>query len=159
MKSQKELLNEGYSLLAMKKYNQAETILLAALKAKNDNLIDRHFIYNCLIDLYYKRREEKPEYIDNCIYYCKEDIATLPQFIKEYKKEECAEFDIKESEVDLPCCPSITRLAIIYENNSQFQEAIDLCNYAINLGLSESTKGGFTKRIEKLINKMNKKPK
>ena len=38
-----------------------EKILLEALEAKDDNVSDRHFTYNSLIDLYYKQRESSPE--------------------------------------------------------------------------------------------------
>jgi len=151
MKSQKELWLEGFNFLAMKKYDMAETALLIALHAPDDNPIDRHFAYNVLIDLYYKRRDEQEDAVEKCIHYCKEDIARLTEFLKYDKRDNYG------GKYYPPQCPSIQRLAIIYEKNGQYQEAIDLCNLGIRLGLKEDTKGGYQGRIEKLKKKLNEK--
>jgi len=142
---QKELDHEGQEKFINKKYGKAEKLFLKALKAKDDNPIDRHFVYNHLIELYYKLRDERKDALEKCIYYCKEDIKQLPEFLDTWKNEYG----------DIVRCPSVQQLAIIYEKNEKFQEAIDLCNYAINLGLDDGTKGGFQGRIKRLENKMN----
>jgi len=147
--TQKNLWIEGSNKLFSKEYGIAEKLLLKALKAKDDNPIDRHFAYNGLIKLYYRLRDEKKDALEKCIYYCKEDIKRLPIFLEAYKKEYG----------DMPQCPSIIQLAILYGKNEQFQEAIDLCNIAIQLGLDDGTKGGFQGRMKKLENKLNKKEK
>jgi hypothetical protein len=65
---QKELWLRGYNLLAEKKYREAEEILLNALQEKDWHPIYRHFIYNALIDLYYRLRDERKDALDKCIY-------------------------------------------------------------------------------------------
>jgi len=149
---QKELDHEGHDKFFNKKYGKAEKLFLKALKAKDDNPIDRHFVYNHLIELYYKLRDERKDALEKCFYYCKEDINRLPQFLRSYKNE----YSYIEADVT-PRCPSVQQLAIIYEKKEKFQEAVDLCNYAINLGLDDGTKGGFQGRIKRLENKMNLK--
>lgn len=144
---QKELDHKGHEMFFNKKYGKAEKFFLKALKAKDDNPIDRHFVYNHLIELYYKLREERKDALEKCIYYCKEDINKLPEFLETWKNEYG----------DIVRCPSVQQLAIIYEKNEEFQKAIDLCNYAINLGLDDGTKSGFQGRIKRLENKMNLK--
>jgi len=145
-KTQKDLWCEAYNLLSSKKYNKAEKLLLKALKAKDDNTIDRHFTYNTLIQLYYKLRNEKKDTLGKCIHYCNEDIKRLSEFLEAYKKEYG----------DIPQCPSIIQLAIIYEKNGEFQKAIDLCNFAVRLGLKDGTKQGFEGRKVKLEKKLIK---
>lgn len=143
-RTQKDLANAGYEKLFNKKYGLAEKLLLMALDAEDDNPIDRHFVYNFLIDLYYKLREKREDALEKCVYYCKEDIKRLPEFLKIYKKEYG----------DLPQCPSIIQLAIIYEKNGKLQEAIGLCNLAIKSELKNGTKIGFQGRLERLDKKI-----
>ena len=145
--TQKGLWCAGTNSLLNKEYNRAEKLLLKALKAKDDNIIDRHFTYNGLIKLYYKLRDERKDALEKCIDYCKEDIKRLPEFLETWKNEYG----------DIVRCPSVQQISIIYEKNGKFQEAIDLCNYAINLGLDDGTKSGFQGRIKRLENKMNLK--
>ena len=52
--TQRFLNGLGGNSLSKKYYALTEIILLEALETKDDNVIDRHFIYNSLIDLYYK---------------------------------------------------------------------------------------------------------
>jgi len=155
---QHEMQHKGYQLLEEKKYDKAEKLLLKALEADDDNPIDRHFVYNNLIKLYYKQRNERTDALERCIHFCKEDIERLPKFLHNYKMKYPASSDLPE-EMSYPQCPSIERLAIIYEKNKEYQKAIDLCKYAIELGLEVTwdsynarygTNKGFKARIQKL---------
>ena len=49
--------------------------------------------------------------------------------------------------------PSFQRLAIIYENQDKYAEAIEICKLALNYGLHDNTKADFKGRIEKLAKK------
>jgi len=128
-------------------YVFAEPILLEALEAKDDNVIDRHFTYNSLIDLYYKQRESSPDAIEKCIQYCLEDINILEDFLQAFKME--------YNDPAPPLIPSIQRLIIIYEKLGNFEEGIKLCGLAQKFNLSDTTKGGFEGRQVKLEKKLN----
>lgn len=147
MKSQQSLWLEGRNLLNEKKNTKkAERLLLKALKAKDDHPIHRHLTYNALIELYYGLRDEKKDAIENCIFYCKEDIKHLQ------KRDVLDTF--KEEWGGLPMCPSFIRLAIIYEKNGEYEKAIETCNSALKLGLEDDTKSGFSGRIKRLKKKI-----
>jgi len=149
MKNQKELWMEGNNLLLRKKkFKKVEKLLLEALTAKDDHPIYRHLTYNALIKLYYGLREKKKDAVENCVFYCKEDIKHLQ------KRDVLRVF--KEEWGVLPECPSFTRLAIIYEKNGEYEKAIEICRIALELGIEESTKSGFSGRIKKLKKKRGK---
>jgi tetratricopeptide (TPR) repeat protein len=145
---QKEMESKGRELLVAKQYIAAEIMLLKALDA-GDDLITRHFIYNHLIELYYKLRDSRQDALDKCISWCRTDIDSLPAFLIAYIAQNG----------DMPHCPSIERLVIIYEKAGEIQKAIDLCKYAVEVGLEErwdlynaryGTNRGYKARIEKL---------
>ncbi len=144
---QKFLGGIGHTALTQKDYAFAETILLKALQSRDDNVIDRHFVYNSLIELYYKQRESSPDAIEKCIKYCIEDIRTLEEFIDAWKKEYGGE---------IPRIPSVERLVIIYEKQGKFKEGIRICEMALKLGLKDSTKGGFKGRKARLQKKLDR---
>ncbi len=111
-----------------------------------------------LIDLYYKLRDARKDALELCVRYCREDIEALPVFIEAYKKTQLPE-DF------LPEIPSVIRLAIIYEKRGEYQDAIDLCNQAIHLGLEQryewynktyGKKEGYAERIKRIQNRMNR---
>jgi tetratricopeptide (TPR) repeat protein len=145
---QRKLLDKAYELFFEKKYQQAESLLLQALNASGDNPIDRHFIYNQLIKLYHKQRDIKKGSLEKCIYYCKEDINNLNKFLDSWKKD-------YPNDVRPPLCPSVIQLAIIYEKKGEIEEAIKVCRSAIELGLSDDTKGGFEGRLQRLGKKLS----
>ena len=153
---QHEMESKARELLVEKKTVEAEKLLLKALEADDDNPIDRHFVYNSLIELYYKMRNEEKDALEKCINFCRSDIEILPEFLSFYKKRYG----------EIPECPSIERLAIIHEKRGEYQEAIDLCKRAIELGLETSwdsynarygTNKGYKARIRKLENKLTPK--
>lgn len=148
-----------------KDYDFAEKILQKALDSKDVTLSDRHFIYNELITLYYKQRDAKPDAIDKCIRYCKEDISFLEEFlIADRKEHEDRQNSLKEINDELinkingnyypPRIPSLARLIIIYENQGKISEAIEICEIGIKYGLKDGTKGGFVERRIRLEKKL-----
>jgi len=145
---QKFLAAIGHNALIQKDYAFAETVLLKALQSEDDNVIDRHFVYNSLIDLYYKQRGSRPDAIEKCIEYCLQDIKILKEFIDAWKKEYGDE---------IPRIPSVERLAIIYEKHGKFEEAIRICEMALKFGIHDSTKGGFEGRKARLQKKLKKR--
>jgi len=140
----------------------AEFMFQYALMSPDDNLIDRHFVYNHLIDLLYKQREKRSDAIDLCIKYCIEDIQRIDAFkvawIKEYEgiQDNLISRGFKKHqdryEVKLPNIPSFDRLRIVYEKQGRFREAIQVCSRAIEVEAwsIEAGNAQITKLMKKL---------
>ncbi len=120
----------------------AEEILPKALSAKGSSVANEHFMYNSLIKAYYKQRNERNDAIENCIEYCKRDFEIVDDFLESWDGEP-------------PRIPSFKRLAIIYKKQQKYEEAIEVCNKAIERGLSDKTKTGFEGRKQRLENKLS----
>ncbi len=153
-------------------YDLASRMLEEALR-RSTNAVDTHFSYNQLIDMCCKRREESLCWLDKCIEYCKADIAIFPEFKKAYIAEQRRNW-IKRSRSPLSTpdererysakakgeisfnisIPSFQRLAIIYEKQARYEEAIEICEEALRYGLVDSTKGGFQGRLRRLHKKL-----
>lgn len=127
-------------------YEFAEKRMLEGL-AMEGTLTDKHFIYNDLIDLYYKQRNDRDDAIDLCIKYCKKDIEIAGRFLGVQKRK-------YGSDTDLPRMPAFKRLAIIYENQEKYEKAIEICEKALDKGLDDNTKGGFEGRKDRLEKKL-----
>lgn len=96
---------------------------------------------------------DSPE-IDHVIALCREDIALAPQ-IREYWKKRDDIFKNEESSVPKNY-PTFSRLAIIYEKRKEYQNAIDVCSQAVELGFtSDRTEGGMIGRAARLTRKLN----
>ena len=151
----------------------AEKVYSKAIETDNIDPITRHFIFNSLIDYYYRNRNEDPDALKKCIEYCKEDIKYLDDFLNAYTRdEEERKKRLKENSpnwendpllkqslsqgVIYPRIPSVERLAIIYEKKGKIEEAIKICEIALKYELRDSTKGGFVKRKERLEKKLTK---
>jgi len=144
---QKKLWMKGSAKLIDKKYRKAEKILSKALKARDNNPLDRHFAYNLLIKLYLQLQDEKKDALEKCIHYCQEDIKHLPEFLEAWKKEYS---DISNLKI-----PSVVHLANIYEKNEEFQKAIDLYSLGLKLGLDDDKEEGFQGKVNRLKKKLN----
>lgn len=57
-------------------YLVAEKLFLKALDSKG-KIMDRHFVYNKTIELYYRHRAEYPDALERCIEICWRDINSL----------------------------------------------------------------------------------
>ncbi|WHY63234.1 hypothetical protein [Cytobacillus firmus] len=141
---------EGFNLIGSDNV-QAELILLNCERHYKDNPIDLHFIYNSLIKLYYKERDQKVDALDKCINYCLKDIALFPKFEKAY----IAEHTHRGVAPKIPRIPSFQQLAIIYEKQGKYKQALQICKRASEFGLHDNTKGGFEGRINKLEKKIS----
>lgn len=141
--------------ISSKDFNLAEKMSIEGLTVKDSNPVDLHFVYNHLIDLYYKQRDTRPDSIERCVDFCDRDMTSIRQFLKAWRKK-LKRPGVKESEVQIPRIPSFERLAIIYEKQGRFSEAINVCKKAIKLDLHDSTKNGFSGRLTRLEKKQNK---
>ena len=140
--------------------------LLTGLSKNKKNLVDRHFSYISLQDFYYKYRTVNDKYIEKCIEYCNLDINSLSEMQEAYISEEIkraqqlASFsdskNLKEEIEEIKKrgfignIPAFKRLAIIYEKQEKYDEAISICDRAITYGQSVQD---FEERKQKLQRK------
>lgn len=110
------------------------------------NPVDIHFFYNECISLYYKPKNVDLLDIEKTKKYCYLDIELS-------LKEEQSIRSIGDG--DFPFMPSFKQLSIILEKEKKYDEAIKICELAIKLNLDDNTKGGYSKRLEKLKKNIN----
>ncbi len=128
---------------------QKENALLEIEKNNQNDVIGLHFTYNQLIELYYKQRDNRDNAIDKCIDTCWKDINKMDTIINEFKKEQSY-----KDYGTLPRMPSFERLAIVYEKSGEYKKSLNVCEKAIEYGLTDKTKGGFEGRISRINKKM-----
>ena len=104
------------------------------------NLLDAHFFYQEAAECYYKQREFNPDAVQHSMECCQIDVSIFPQYVPLMKKEYGS----------VPRILTFQRLIIIYENVGKIEDAIEICEIAIQYGLSDNTKGGYASRLEKL---------
>jgi tetratricopeptide (TPR) repeat protein len=141
--AQEYLKGVGSTAASEKDYGFAEMVLLEALEREDGSATSTHFTYNELIDVYYKQRDDRKDAIEKCIQYCKKDIEIADEFVVEFG--------------EVPRIPSFKRLAIIYERQEQYADAIAVCDQALEIGTTDGTKGGFEGRKDRLRKKLNDK--
>jgi len=143
----------------------------------DDEIIKLHYYYSEQIEhTYYHREDEKM--LLKCMEFCIKDIELYPKFREAYLNrrkgqdmrypyyneesrldaeigniEKIAQMDA-DGTIDIRI-PSFQRLAMIHEKLGDFPNAIKVCRSALVHNLTDSTKGGFQGRIEKLERKAN----
>jgi len=142
---------------------EQEESLLSELSKNKRSPVNRHFTYISLQNFYYKYRTIDEKYIDKCIEFCNLDINSLTEMEEAYISEEIkrtkelASFtgstNLKE-EIEqikergfIGNIPAFKRLAIIYEKQGKYDEAIKVCDRAIAYGQSVQD---FEERKQKL---------
>lgn len=134
-----------------------KSILISKLLNANDKKYEiywkRHYdiLNEIRFNLYSKSINEKNifnKYSVKCLQLCYEDLNLAPHVI-EWEKEKCKILNQKYIPLNYG---SHKYLIMILEKQGKYDEAIDICNRYISLGLiDDGTKGGITKRREKLI--------
>ena len=151
----------------------AEKELLKTYRTSSKNALDRHFALIQLQNFYYRFRALDDKYIDQCIFYCKEDLNSLSSLQEAHIRDEQkrlealkgvyskAELAEQYSKIDPfnGIIPAFKRLQIIYEKQKDYAAAIDICNQAIDyyqkVGMYDSAKD-FEIRLHKIEAKRNK---
>lgn len=159
-----------------------EGILLDELKTAESNPIRKHFAYMNLHKFYYKYRALHQSYLYECINYCKKDIQNLEALNKAYVQEELRNLnyikDYRYNEYEYHhevyvlkkqrfngSIPAFSRLAIIYEKQKEYVQALEIVNEAINyytdkeietLETNKRSPVEFKKRLVRIKRKMNK---
>lgn len=136
----------------------AKKLYKKAYNQTSGNLIDRHFYYNNVIDYYYGLRNKEKSALDKCIKYCKEDIQIAPKVLKLMENDTTFKHYDESGKLAFtpPMFPSFQRLAIIYEKQEKYHEAIEICELALSLNLKDGTKTGFEGRIKRIRRKIDK---
>ena len=106
------------------------------------DIVSLHFHYNYLINLLYKTRKNYSPAIEQTLDICNKDIALFPK-LKEF---------LTLSGTKLP---SLQRKIIILEQQQKYEEAAEVCNYALSLNLVDSNGKNYNERKEKLLKKIS----
>jgi len=126
-----------YSMAPGTNDNLKERLLLESLKYAK-NISDRHLSRQTLAELYYKQ-----ERFDDCERYCLDVISEAASFLRHGKGASGANI------------PVFKRLAIMYEKQGRYLEAIKVSKRALALKQDDGTKGGYSGRITRLHKKLS----
>ena len=162
--------------------NLAQPFLKEALRAGKDDAIFLHFFYHGEIKYWYRRRNEDPEALDKTIEYCLKQIEIAPEVAKALEKEHreneqklkrsieetdddwkpgIPEYDehkkriedlIQSSPFVLPLHSGYKQLTIIYDKQKRWEEAIALCDQAMEQGWDgdwEERKKRYQKKLKR----------
>jgi hypothetical protein len=117
--------------------------MLAALPAVTNSL-DRHRLYLRIVDIAYRQRETT-ENRDICREYGRRYIDEFPEM----------ESTLREAhDGDLPAIPVFKQMAILLEEDGDYEAGIAVSEKAIAHEVDDGTKTGFAGRIKRLKNKM-----
>lgn len=106
------------------------------LKQHFEHLENLRFLYS----IAHKSNNPFGPNMEKCISLCRQDIAL-------------AETVIRELGTDISY-PSFKQLCIIYEKRNELDQAIEICQHSISLGLlHDGTEGGMEQRLKRLISK------
>ncbi|MED4126507.1 tetratricopeptide repeat protein, partial [Halalkalibacterium halodurans] len=137
-------INQTLLLAEENKYvndDLAKQLYAHAYEITQNNIIDRHFLYNQLIDYYYGLRDKEEDALTICKKFCIESIAHTSNFLKEDEKQHNRLYKDSREKRDYiaPRIPAFQRLAIIYENENEFDKAVEVCQKALDLNLKDGT--------------------
>ncbi len=124
-------------------FSIVERILRKAEEVAVD-LLDFHFTYQQMIQIYYRVRETEPKALDNAIDACKKQIQISSQVSERMRSEYPGS--------RLPSHVGYKQLAIIFEKQRNYAEVIRLSTQAQNQGW----KGDWEERIARCEKKMFK---
>ena len=124
-------------VISEKILKKAETLI-----TEETAILDIHFLYNCLLKHYYKKRNIDNEFYELAKVYCKKQIE-ISQKVKDT-------FITEPWFTVLPRHKGFEQLAIIFEKEKRFAGAIQLCVRGKEMGWN----GDWDKRISNLENKL-----
>lgn len=120
----------------------AYRILSKANEFIGDNPLDAHFLYQIMIQTYYKDRDSKPGALESAIDACKKQIELAPLAAKAFKREFKGD--------SLSAHVGYTQLSIILDKQGNYTEAIAVCKKAKGQGWA----GDWDKRIARYEKKL-----
>lgn len=125
-----------------KQYALADKIIDAGINLADDtaSMVDTHFFLQEAAEYYYKQKDFRPDAIELTKKFCLKDIQLFPRYSTALQQE--IGF--------IPFIKTFQRLVILYEKSGQYNDAINICNLALEYELSDSTKGGYKARLHRL---------
>jgi hypothetical protein len=120
-------------------YASKSKILRLRLEAIKDDLIDYHKVLTELIECSYSFRLGSDEAREDCYKTCRTDIKLVPKIIRESKRRRALGDRVRIT------FSSFKHLAILLEEDRDFEAALKISNEAKNLGLK-----GYDERIARL---------
>jgi hypothetical protein len=122
----------------------AHRILAKAEEVAGENILDLHFTYAGMIQVYYRDRDSDSTAFDTAIRACEQQIALAPQAAQAFRTEYPGQ--------SLPGHGGFHQLAIIREKQKEYVEAIRLAQMAQSQGWA----GDWAKRITRCQQKLDK---
>lgn len=107
---------------------------------QNPTHIEKHFLRQSFAEFYYRIGD-----YEKCEQLCLDDIADYNKYVRYLKYKD-----------GLASVKSFHRLAIMYEKQGRYNEAINISKQALKKKQHDGTKKGYEGRIEKLQRKINK---
>ena len=130
--------------LSDKEYAKAEKYLVRVLQL-DWPAFERHLINSQLIEMLWGRRED-PLILARCVEACWEDIKHLREALQEWK--------LDNPDQSWPEVNSLAKLIQIYDEQEWYDKAIELCQVALNLKLTDDgTSTGYNVRMAELLEK------
>lgn len=134
-----------------------ETQLTILLENKYSEILTQHYLFleqeNMLYSTAINLPSIKNDITEKCINICKKDID-LADAIKQYNIESAK---ISKTEVTIPRYPAFYYLTQLYDRLGLIDEAIKICQMAIELGyFRDNSKGGMPARLARLLKKQKK---
>jgi hypothetical protein len=99
--------------------------MLAKAEELSQDLLDLHFTYLGMIEVYYRDRDHEPGMLEEAIRACEKQISIAPRAAAQFR----AEFSH-----ELPAHTGFHQLAIIREKAGDFEEAVRLSQEASEMG-------------------------
>lgn len=118
--------------------------ILQEAESRAKDVMDRHFIYSCLIEHFHYGVREKKNNKPETIRYCERQVDISGSALKEFKKN--------YPKSPLPGHVGFQTLAVIREQDGDFEAVIDLSNRARKEGWA----GDWDKRIDRCKRKAEK---
>jgi hypothetical protein len=108
-------------------------------------VIDRHFELLQAVEDFYRRRHESPEMRRLCEATARQHLLEFPGMIEALKK-----LGAQGGDDNLPRVPTFQYYATLLSEECRFDEAVEICELALNYDLHDNTVGGFEGRIERI---------
>lgn len=106
-------------------------------------VLEAHFFYQAQIEIFYRNREDVPEAMSLAKIACEKQIALSPAALIAFKKDQGP---------DLPSHKGYQQLAIIFEKETRFEDAVSLCLKAQAQGWA----GDWESRLTRLSKRTNR---
>lgn len=118
----------------------------------NASIGDIHFYYMALIKFYYRPKNPSQHNPELAQHFCESDVILYQYHLKELLRD----MDCFNNGLDtIPNSPAFHTLAMIYETQEKYKNAIKVCELAKYLGIRNDTKTGWDGRINRIKKKMN----